>query len=96
MSRLTSIGRQSVKSDKNQEKQIAGRSTPSSMRCLYRLGRCSCTNSMRTRGHALETSNEGEKKSPGKSRSIIAERTQKASSSFPKTKSSVDVTRFIP
>jgi len=30
----TSIGRQSVKSDKNQEKQIAGRSTPRVVKCV--------------------------------------------------------------
>ena len=39
----TSTGRQSVNSDKNHEKQIAARSTPSSVRCACSLGVYSCT-----------------------------------------------------
>ena len=39
----TSTGRQSVKSERNQEKQIAPRSTPSSVRCADSFGMRSCT-----------------------------------------------------
>lgn len=93
---LTSAGKQSVKSDKNHEKQIAGRSTSIKVRCLKRLGSSSLTNSMSTRGHARETSSVGEKKSPGRRCSMIAESTQNASSSFPNTRRRVEVTRFMP
>ena len=51
---------------------------------------------MKIKGQDLETNNDGKKKSDGSKRSIIAVKTQNASSSFPKTKSSVDVIRFIP
>lgn len=39
----TSTGRQSVKRERNHEKQIAGRSMPSSKRCAASFGMPSCT-----------------------------------------------------
>ena len=39
----TSTGRQSVKRERNHEKQIAGRSMPSSARCAASFGMPSCT-----------------------------------------------------
>ena len=94
--RLTSTRRQSVNKDKNHKKQIAGRSTPSRIRCSCTGRIRSLTKVMKIKGQDLETNNDGKKKSDGSKRSIIAVKTQNASSSFPKTKSSVDVIRFIP
>ena len=93
---LTSTGRQSVKSERNQEKQIAVRSTPRLARWACSFGRCSFTKSSNTRGQARDGRSDGAKKSSGRIRSIIAQRTQNASSSFANTSNRVDVTRFIP
>ena len=40
---VTSTGRQSVKRERNHEKQIAGRSIPNSVRCAANFGMFSCT-----------------------------------------------------
>ena len=92
----TSTGKQSVNKDKNHEKQIAGRSTFKPTRCACSFGMSSSTESDKTIGHARETSRDGEKKLSGRRHSMMADKTQKASSSFPYTRRSVDVTRFMP
>ena len=77
--RLTSTRRQSMNKDKNHKKQIAGRSTPSRIRCSCTGRIRSLTKVMKSKGQDLETNNDGKKKSDGSKRSVITARDQKQS-----------------